>query len=219
MARIGEHRHWVFECRRARGQDRGDENATNVGNAHSHSQIRTDDKLPPTEASVGENIAFCRTRTRSRNQDRTAGLMLSLSAGQIRTGGVSPPLSSLLSPAPSGAFFEDQSSPIHSTATRPVGRMGMLETTTLLGCEPSPPRDAFSGRAFLCPARGSRRAARLVRGDNRDVRSILRSGTNNALRDIEELLSSGDFPKLGRCGSGKPTRTQKNEGESRMAAP
>jgi hypothetical protein len=58
-----------------------------------------------------------------------------------------------------------------------------------------------------------------VRGDNRDVRSILRSGTNNALRDIEELLSSGDFPKLGRCGSGKPTRTQKDEGESRMAAP
>jgi hypothetical protein len=69
---------------------------------------------------------------------------------------------------------------------------GYKNEKVLLGCEPSPPRDAFSGRAFLCPARGSRHAARLVRGDNGDVRSILRSGTNNALRDIEELLSSGD---------------------------
>jgi hypothetical protein len=34
--------------------------------------------------------------------------------------------------------------------------------------------------------------------------SILKSGTNNALRDLEELLSSGDFPKLRRCGSGAP---------------
>jgi hypothetical protein len=57
--------------------------------------------------------------------------MAAIARQQIRTGGGVAPLDSF-SPAPSGAFLRLQSTSIDSTDTRPVGRMAMLETTTLL---------------------------------------------------------------------------------------
>jgi hypothetical protein len=128
----------------------------------------------------------------------------------------------LLSPAPSGAFFRFDSSPSTRQLLVPSAEWACSRQQPSLRLRArARPRVSFSGRAFLWCARApSRRAARLVRGDNRDARSILRNGTNNAPRDIEKLLSSGDFPKLRRCGSGKPARIPKRRGRSqRMAAP
>ena len=57
-----------------------------------------------------------------------------------------------LSAAPSGAFFRVPESPIELTATRPVGRMYMLETTALFGLRASPAREMLLRAGFFCGA-------------------------------------------------------------------
>jgi hypothetical protein len=96
------------------------------------------------------------------------------SCRQMRTGGGRP--TRLLQPRAQRGLFSGSQFAIDSTATRPVGRMGMLETITLLGCEPHPAREIAPPGGFFLPARRSRRAARLMRGDSRATEH-LRNGT------------------------------------------
>jgi hypothetical protein len=132
-------------------------------------------------------------------------------SGQIRTGGVSPHFRPSLAPRPAGLFLF-QSMPIESTDTRPLGRMDMLETTTLhVVASTSPSARCLLRAGFSwARARGSRRAARLVRGDKRPG-----AARRCAAGPSNEVLHFSDHG----C-SGKPGRTRKRRGRSqKMAAP
>jgi hypothetical protein len=78
-----------------------------------------------------------------------------------------------LSPAPSGAFFRFQSSPIEVDSYSPGGRIYMLETTTLLVvASPQPARETTSSRRFFFLRR-----PRQSRAAGATLRNTLRSGT------------------------------------------
>jgi hypothetical protein len=150
----------ALECRSARSQDLG-RSATNDETRMGQMTVESpaDRSFPVLRLAPGK-LGQCRWPG-SPNSDILAGKLGQVGSRQPR---ISAPCFS--APRPAGLFSGFQIAPIESTATRPVGRMDMLETTTLLVvASPVPPgRSHLAGGFFLrrsrpTPTRKPRREA------------------------------------------------------------